>query len=330
MARPKNLYLIVDTETATLPYIKNLDIDAKTRTKISIAKPLIYDIGWTICDRLGNIIKKENFLVQETFFVPQIFNTAYYKEKRSVYMQMLKENKIKADLWENIVKIFLEDLKIVKYAIAYNGCFDMKKAIPFTDAYITALYSDNYNEWEKAQIKAIDRLAKGEKGGKNEEYLEPSFKLRENEFPMIDLWGLACERLINANKYKDFCLENNLLTASGVYFKTSAETAYKYLMEKYDFVESHTALDDAEIETQILAKALKKGKLEEPQVKPFPFRELGDTVDYVCEKKPKYIEVVKIAISTYAETLTTESCYTARINNLLERLTARENFLKKD
>lgn len=329
MARKKMLYLIVDTETATLPYVRTLDLTPKERTKVSIAKPLIYDIGWTICDRQGNIVKRENYLVQETFFVPSVFNTAYYKDKRNVYMQKLQEKKISADLWNNIAEKLLADLKTVDYVIAYNGCFDMKKAIPFTEAYITALYSDNYNEWEEKQKKAIDHMVKDGQGGKNPNYLDAEFIFREHTFPMVDLWGVACEKLINANKYKDYCLEHDHLTASGVYFKTSAETAYQYLMEKYDFVESHTALDDAEIETQILAKALKKGKLV-AEVKPFPFRELGDTVDYVCERKPQYIEKVKTSITIHLESFTEESAYTTRIQNLIDRLTARENFLKEN
>lgn len=328
MARKKKLYLIVDTETATLPYVRALDLMPKVRTKVSIAKPLIYDIGWTICDRNGNIIKKENYLIQEIFFVPSVFNTAYYKDKRNIYMRMLQEKKISADLWNNVAEKLLADLKTVDYVIAYNGCFDMKKAIPFTEAYITALYSDNYNEWEEKQKKAIDNIVNDGEGGKNPHYLDAEFNFREHKFPMVDLWGVACDRLINANKYKDYCLEHDHLTASGVYFKTSAETTYQYLMEKYDFVESHTALDDAEIETQILAKALKKGKIT-AEVKPFPFRELGDTVDYVCEKRPQYIEKVKTSITTHLETFTIQNSYTSKIQNMLDRMTARENFLKK-
>ena len=56
----KKLYLVLDTETATLPFSDTLCKDEKQKQKIAIAKPLVYDIGWTITDRQGNIIKKEN------------------------------------------------------------------------------------------------------------------------------------------------------------------------------------------------------------------------------------------------------------------------------
>ena len=63
-------------------------------------------------------------------------------------------------------------------------------------------------------------------------------------------------------KYKDMCLKNGLLTPSGEYFKTSAEAMYRYFTKDLDFEEAHTALADAEIESYILAKLLKKRGLK--------------------------------------------------------------------
>ena len=83
----KKFYLTVDTETATIPFANQICKNANQKQKIAIAKPLVYDIGWSITDRQGNIVKTENFLVQETFFVPNIFNTAYYRDKRPIYME---------------------------------------------------------------------------------------------------------------------------------------------------------------------------------------------------------------------------------------------------
>ena len=219
------------------------------KQKIAIAKPLVYDIGWTITDRVGNIYKKVNYLIQETFFVPNVFNTAYYCNKRP-------------------------------------------------ETYIKHLYSADYNEWEKIQKKKCRSIINGKNKAENPDYLKPFFEIRGHRFPIADLWGIACDRLINIDKYRNYCLENELLTASALFFKTSAETAFQYLMKQYDFIEDHTALSDAEIEAQILTKALKKGKIE-PSIKAFPFRELGKTTDYVTEKKPKYKENVVTALEKY-------------------------------
>ena len=278
----KLYYLTLDTETATLPFVNEIALDAKMKQTISIAKPLVYDIGWTISDRNGNIIKRENYLIQETFFVPNIFNTAYYKDKRPQYMRLYSEGKIKAATWNEVIDILLADLETVNFVTAYNACFDFKKAIPFTEKYIYHLYSENYNKWEEWQKKrCIDILENGNHA-KNEKYLIPVFELRGNEYPLIDIWALACDRLLNTNKYRKYCCDNNFFTDSKKFFKTSAEVSYRYLVKDNEFVESHTALSDAEIETFILAKALKRGK-SEPYLKAFPFRTIGTVKKYLEE-----------------------------------------------
>ena len=77
---------------------------------------------------------------------------------------------------------------------------------------------------------------------------------------------------------------------SSIYFKTTAESTYRYLSRNSDFIESHTALDDAWIESLILQKLLRKGKVQ-PELAAFPERLVGFTYDYVVDK-PKYIPVV--------------------------------------
>lgn len=278
----KLYYLTLDTETATLPFVNEIALNSKAKQTISIAKPLVYDIGWTISDRNGNIIKRENYLIQETFFVPNIFNTAYYKDKRPQYMRLYSEGKIKAATWNEVIDILLADLETVNFVTAYNACFDFKKAIPFTERYIYHLYSENYNKWEEWQKKrCIDILENGNHA-KNEKYLIPVFELRGNEYPLIDIWALACDRLLNTNRYRKYCCDNNFFTDSKKFFKTSAEVSYRYLIKDNEFVESHTALSDAEIETFILAKALKRGK-SEPYLKAFPFRTIGTVKKYLEE-----------------------------------------------
>lgn len=315
----KKYYLILDTETATLPFANTLCKNEKQKQKIAIAKPLVYDIGWVIVDRQGNVIKKKNYLVQETFFVPNVFNTAYYSDKRPIYMDLLEEEKITPLTWNRIIKDLQKDLEMCDIVSAYNACFDFKKAIPFTERYIYHLYRKDYNDWEKGQYNHCVKLINGSKDDEdsNPEFLTPTFKLRKKEYPMCDLWGLACTKLINIDKYKNYCLNNNLITPSTLYFKTSAETSFQYLMADHDFIESHTALSDAEIESQILLKALKKGKVE-PMIIPFPFRELGTTYEYALKRR-KYLPIVKEKMSDYLDTLY-EGAYRTRIENILNSL----------
>lgn len=296
----KKFYLTLDTETATLPFASQLCKSAEQKKQVAIAKPLVYDIGWVITDRQGNVVKSVDYLVQETFFVPNVFNTAYYREKRPLYMAMLERGEIKIATWDTIMTALLEDLRTVDICTAYNAQFDFKRAIPFTERYIKHLYSADYNEWERKQYKKCQDIVRGKKPGNSPDYMVPVFKLRGEEFPFADLWWIACDRLINIDKYRDYCLKNALLTASAQFFKSSAETTFQYLMRQYDFIEDHTALSDALIESQVLTKALKKGKVE-AGLEAFPFRRLGTTFDYVTEKRPRYKSTVAEALSNYLD-----------------------------
>lgn len=322
----KKFYLTLDTETATLPFANELCKTAAEKQKVAIAKPLVYDIGWTITDRLGNIIKQANYLVQETFFVPNVFNTAYYRDKRPIYMNLLTKGEIDTANWNEIITVLQADLEICDLTTAFNACFDFKKAIPFTERYIKHLYSEDYNIWEQKQRKKCEKIIHGTDDSNNPEYLEPYFELRGKKYPIADLWGIACDRLINIDKYRNYCLQNKLVTASAIYFKTSAETSFQYLMNQHDFIEDHTALSDAIIESQILTKALKKGKIE-PQIKAFPFRELGTTYDYVRNKQPKYSQMLGDMLTEYIEknngrekAIYDNSAYWKRIMNILYML----------
>lgn len=314
-------YLTLDCETATLPFANEMCKDAKQKQKIAIAKPLIYDLGWVITDRLGNIEKKVSLLIQETFFVPNVFNTAYYRDKRPLYMERLAQGEIEIATWEQAMQMLQEDLEYCDIALAYNACFDFKKALPFTERYMQALYSPQYQAWEDRQRKKCKDILSGCDCSENPDYLKPTFDFRGTEYPIADLWGIACDRLINIPKYKNFCLEYRLLTNSAMFFKTSAETTFRYLLNQYEFIEEHTALADCIIESQILTKALKKGKIE-PQIKEFPFRNLGETVPYVLQDKRKYIGVVHEMLEQYYELNADNwnASYERRIANCISRL----------
>lgn len=293
----KKFYLTLDTETCTLPFANEICKNARDKQKIAIAKPLVYDIGWVITDRQGNIIKQENFLIQETFFVPTIFNTAYYKDKRPIYMELLEQGKIKACTWDNAMDVLEKDLQVCDISTAYNACFDYKKAIPFTERYIRALHSNDYESYEKAQKDSAEKIIGGNDESHNDRYLLPVFDFRGKEYPIADLWGIACNTLINNERYKRYCMKNELFTNSVEYFKTSAETTFQYVTKDFDFIESHTALDDSIIESQILTKALKRGKIE-PTIESFPFRNLGTTYDFALTHK-EYLQIVFNALEKY-------------------------------
>lgn len=279
----RKYYLVLDCETATMPFAS--EYDGKAKQKIAIAKPLIYDLGWQIIDIKGNVYKREKFLISEIFSVPSVFNTAYYASKRPIYLEKLKNGDITLTDWKNAVSILEEDLKAVQAVGAYNSMFDFKKAIPFTELYIDMLYSPDYYKWEKSQHEICDSIA-NEKTFESKKTFEPSiFRFRGNTYNLFDLWGLSCQHLINNDEYKKVCVENEWTTASGKYFKTSAETTFRYVMGQHDFDESHTAFEDAEIESQIFAKIGKITKHNfDMGIIYFPFRILGTVENFMMSE----------------------------------------------
>ena len=230
--------MVFDCETATLPFVNEIaNGDAEIKKKIAIARPLAYDLGWVICGRSGKIYKERQYLVAEIFSVPSIFNTAYYADKRPIYLEKLKKGEIEIKPWNEIMEIFIEDAKECDSVGAFNSMFDFYKAIPFTELYINKLYSSDYYEWEKTQRFLCNKIAKENYKRENEKSLENDvFRFRGKVYPLFDLWGLSVDNLLNTVSYKKECLNHGLLTNSGLYFKTSAESTFQYLCNRHYYL----------------------------------------------------------------------------------------------
>ena len=279
--RRRKYYMVLDCETATLPCASKYA--EEQRKNVAITKPLIYDLGWKIVDRNGNVYNRMNFLISEIFSVPSVFDTAYYAEKRPIYLEKLKNGEIVLTDWQTAMTAFIADLDMVEAVGAYNSMFDFKKAIPFTELYINELYSADFHNWLKWQEKSCEWLAYGGKPSGQTEFEDSIFRFRGKVYPLFDLWGLSCEHILNCDAYKQMCIDNNWQTASGKYFKTSAETAFRFFSGNTEFIESHTAIDDVAIESQLFAEIVKRTKNKwEMGIEFFPFRILGTVERFVC------------------------------------------------
>ena len=271
----RKYYFVLDCETATLPYAS--EFTGEQRKTIAIAKPLIYDLGWKIIDEKGRVYRRKNYLISEIFSVPQIFNTAYYASKRPIYIDKLHKGEIDLVSWKIAAADMVADMELTASVGAYNSMFDYKKAIKFTEEYITNLYSDHYYEWEQEQKRRIDYIVANPKTDNDRQFNPNVFEFRNKTYPLFDIWGLSCENLLNNDEYRAYCKDNNLTTASGKYYPTNAEVAYKFIKGQNDFTESHTAIEDADIECEILAEVFKKVKPKNMTmgIIYFPFRILG-------------------------------------------------------
>lgn len=274
----REYFLILDCETACLPHVA--DLAPAQRKTVGISKPLIYDIGWTIIDRQGRTYDRKNFLISEIFSVPAIFDTAYYAYKRPLYLEKLQAGEIVLTDWRTATKELEDALNAVKAVGAYNAAFDFKKAIPFTELYINKLYSPDFHDWLDYQNYLIDRAANGFRN-QHTTSRKPAdeneiFRFRGGVYPLFDIWTLACEHIMDSDEYRDFAWDEGWVTDSGKYYKTSAEVAYRFISRNREFVEAHTALDDAEIESEILASIIRKDKKKlKMGIVAFPFRIVG-------------------------------------------------------
>ena len=272
--RRRKYFMVLDCETATLPYAHNFD--GENRKKIAISKPLIYDFVWTIIDSKGIIYRRKSYLITEIFSVPSIFNTAHYSSKRPLYLEKLAKGEITLTSWAMASADFEKDLQEIIAVGAYNSMFDFKKAIPFTEKYIEMLYSPNFYEWEARQNKICDYIVQN--GSKSNNEFDPdTFTYRNKVYNLFDIWGLSCEHLLNNDEYKETCMEQGWYTQSGKYFTTSAEKAFAFVTNNFEFEESHTAIEDAEIESFLLAEIFKRVKPKDMEmgIIYFPFRILG-------------------------------------------------------
>ena len=275
----KKLYLVLDTETATISQYAQLP--EERQKDFALWHPIVYDIGWLLMERNGNIVKQKSYLVSETFGNVELFKTAYYKEKRNQYLIDLKQGLIVLSTWDNIMKELQADMEVSEYFCAYNASFDMR-AIRYTEKYIEMVYGDMdaYDRWVEWQL-LTEEEKKARGWVKKENLNESTFSIRSGKpLVLIDIWTVACEFLKNNEKYKAQCY---LAKAYNLYFKTSAETVYRFFMQNDQFEEAHTALEDAKIEAWLLTHFIERKKAFTKGIVHNPFRMLGTIKQYECQ-----------------------------------------------
>lgn len=211
MDKRKTYYLTIDTETAN-----------------GLDDPMMYDLGGCIHDRKGNVEETFSFIIYDVFCADrELFNTAYYAEKRPMYEQQI------ADGSRKIVSIFTAKRYVadlckkynVKAIIAHNARFD-------------------YNSTNKT-LRYVTK-------SKSRYFLPYGI-------PLWDTMKMAQDTICKQKTYRRFCEENGFVTANGR-LKSTAEVLYKYITRNLEFAEDHTGLEDVLIEKEIFAKCMAQHK----------------------------------------------------------------------
>jgi hypothetical protein len=213
-------FLVADTETTGLGN-----------------KAIVFDFGYVICTR-NKILLERQFLVRETITNPNIMLGALFDEHWramfggkifSLYIPKIANGDMRVYSWSDVVETLREDMRTheVKVFSAYNLDFD-RRAL-----------------------------------GTTQHKLREGGRILEYKPQQLCLWQFSCDTVCNTQLYHDVAhmmgKESGWITEKGN-VRTTAEKTYAFLSGDFNFVEEHTALADAQIETEILQRLLAKKK----------------------------------------------------------------------
>ena len=200
--------------------------------KLCMDYVLPYDFGWCVMDSKGTVYVRRSFINSDIFYgEPELMTSAYYANKIPMYEREIAEGKrIVANTYE-IRKALHEDIETygVKALMAHNARFDHRAM-------------NNIQRWTtKSKYR----------------YFLPK------DIEIWDTMKMARSVIHKMPTYRKFCEKHGFLTATGK-LSTTAENLYRFITKNPDFVESHTGLEDVEIEKEIFLYCKRQHK---PMVK---------------------------------------------------------------
>lgn len=205
-------------------YIAVLD----TETANGLEDSLVYDFGYAIADKKGNVYCSRSYLISDIFCNERdLMQTAYYAEKIPQYLEDVKNGKRKITSFRYARQVFLRDCKRFNCTTvcAHNARFDLN-ALNTTQRFLT---------------------------GSKYRYFFPY------GFEIWDTMKMAQDVMCKMPTYKHFCAKHDFLLKNGNPRKT-AEILYRYIINNPDFEESHTGLEDVLIEKEILSYCIRQHK----------------------------------------------------------------------
>ena len=209
--RRRNYIVVLDTETAN-------DLD----------NPLVYDIGWAIVDKYGNVYRQRSFINREIFFLEKdLMDSSYYAEKLPIYYKRIANREAKVANWLTIKNILWQDMAEFETNIvtAHNARFDYKSTST-TQRWLT-----------KSKYRYF--FPKGTE--------------------VWDTMKMARDVIGKMPTYRKWCEVNGYICKNGQ-LKMTAEILYRFISGNEEFDEEHTGLADVLIEKEILAYCYRQHK----------------------------------------------------------------------
>ena len=187
---------------------------------------LVFDYGYTVIDRKGNIVAEGSFVCKEFMNHPErldMFHDRYTKTKIAQYYFSLYMGR--------------NEFTVMPFSLIRSTINNVRKAFNATVCAYNAKF-DVSHLLKTAQYFGYDQFFKG-------------------DVKFMDIWAMALSVLCNSRNYFKFCAEHDLTTAKG-HPQTGAEAVYRYLTKNPDFEEKHTAREDCEIESYIFAAIIRR------------------------------------------------------------------------
>lgn len=211
-----------------------------TETCGTLKAPLVYDIGLTVLNSDGSIRFEYRAIVDEVYHgMSELMQSAHYARKLPAYDAAIASG----------------ELQVKPLARIRKDLYDIVKTYRVTDVWAFNAYFDR-----KALRNTVLTVSNG-------------LQTRMLPYGIVwrDLWHYACETALQSRNFYRYVIAHNAYTPKG-WPRTDAEVTYRYLSGDDSFIEDHTALSDARIESYILARLLKRKQRvrDVSTVRPFP------------------------------------------------------------
>lgn len=218
----KKYGIMLDTETANTIIEEDGTLD--------MFHVLPYDIGFAVIDSKGNVYEKHSYINEDIFCDEfTLMRSAYYADKIPQYIRDLANGKRQLKNTFEIRKIICDLIKEYdcRFVVAHNARFDYRAC-------------NNIQRWiTKSKYR----------------YFFP----RHVEF--WDTLKMARDVIATKPTYIEFCEKNGFMTKHKTpRVQLTAEVIYRFITNDLDFKESHTGLEDVEIEIEIYKYCVRQHK----------------------------------------------------------------------